>query len=279
MDMKTLVSVMAVVVATAGLAEPEKPEVEVVPPRMVERDLGLYVFPPEKDPMLKKLMGEMLKEAEQDRKEMEAPVELPKLDAPELQRLLRGYGEPPGEIVKRWMLGVILQPLGDEEQLVVRRVMPGSAAAEAELQAGDILLDVNGIRLRNLAMMVDLLQVVEDQEVELAVRRGDKELKVKVTARLMDIPRVGELEPAKPRIEVLPPVEVLPPAKIVPNPDPRDDEVLKELRGMRGLMEEMLKELKRQGPPTPPRSRVRRVPNPPDRSAPSRPREVPPPKN
>ena len=249
---------MVVAMATAGLAEPEKPEVEVVPPGVVEKDLGLYVFPPEKDPMLKKLMGEMLKEAEQDRKEMEAPVELPKLDAPELQQMIREMNLRARGPAKRWMLGVRVDP-GDGKKITVNDVMPDTPAAKAGLKAGDTLVDVNRIRLRDYEMLVDLLQVVRDQEIELGVRRGEGDLRIKIKPAQRKVLVVRAPEPVAPK--VVPRAEL---RRVKPMGGPRDDEVLQEMRRMRGLMEQMLEEMRKpKAMSAAPRSRVRRVPNPP----------------
>ena len=235
MGMKRMFSVMSLVVGMAGLglAEPETPRVEV------------EVFPNQEDAMLRKLMAEMMKEAEQDRKEMQAPVELPQLDAPELQRLLRGAGMVVGQREQRWTFGVRLVP-GGGGRIVVSQVLPGSPAAKAGLKVADALLDVNGIRLRDYAMLVELVQLVRDQEVVLGVRRGGKNVKVKIAATASDVPGMRRPDMERPMIEVAPQKEA------------RDDEVLKELRGMRGVMEEMLMELKKQSPTTrrvPPRPR------------------------
>lgn len=252
-----------------GMADPEKPGLEVMPPEVVEKDRGLYVFPketelsenslvkPGQDLMLKRLMAEMMKEAEQDKKEMEAPVEMPKLDAQELQRLLRGMDQQlMVPTVRRWTLGVYL-PSDPEDEIVVDVVIPDSPAEAADLKVGDVLLDVNGIQLRNHEMLVELFQVIRDQEVELGLRRKGADAKVKITAREMDLPDVNAWK------FVPPEVPVAPKPKVMPEKDERDDEVLKELRGMRQLMEQMLQELKKQRVPQQTRPRVRRVPTPP----------------
>lgn len=201
---------------------------------------GPQVFPGQEDAMLRKLMGEMLKEAEAERREMEKPVELPELDAPDLQRLL-GEAKGPAAGEKRWIIGVRLLP-GNGGRVLVEGVLPGTPAAVAGLKGGDVLRSVNGIRLRDQEMLMDLLQVVQDQEVVLGVARAGEEMQIKMT------PREENVGP-----------------RSAPDMVPANGAVLEELRGMRSLMEQMLKEMKRENARVPPRPRTRSVPRPPQK--------------
>ena len=257
------------------LAEPEKPtEPEVVPPAVAKRDLGLYVFPEteevppgemaipaQQDLMLKRLMAEMLRESAEQEQEMEAPVELPKLDAPDLQRLLKNLNDPPATAEPRWIIGVVLLP-APANRLVVSGVMEDSAAEEAGLQSNDTLLDVNGIRLRDYAMLRDLLQLVRDQELVLGVLRSDEKMEVKITPRLWKAPAREATPDEQPAAEIAPAEPMREVPAVTPPEARQDDGVLQELRTMRGLMEDMLKELRKQNSSKPPR--VRRVPQPPN---------------
>lgn len=234
--MKILAIWMAAGVMMAGMlwADSEVPEV----------DAEVDVFPNQEDAMLRKLMGEMLKDAEQDRREMERPVELPKIDAPHLRRLLERAGVEPAPR-QPWGIGIQLR-VDDQSRIVVDGVLAGSPAAKAGLAAGDVLVDLNGIRLRDPRMLIDLLQVVRDQEVELRAVRGSRWEVMRLTPVRLGLP--GGRAPG--------------------DGAERDVEVLRELRGMRSLMEEMLKEIKKQTPkvrriPTPPSSRPRQSPAPP----------------
>ena len=249
-DMKTTLMVLGLGMgmAAAGWGEPVKPEpVDPLAAELAEEprkpDRRLSVVPadramrlpelealldgPAEDPMLKSLMAEMLKEAEEDRKEMEAPVEFPKLDAPELQHLLETMGVPRNAPdTKRWALGAHLRS-DPGDRIVVAVVTPGSPAEEAGLQAGDLLEELNGIRLRDHAMLGELLQVIRDQEVELGVLRGEDHLQVKITARQMDLPE-GHARRTALRTPPGSPASA-------PGNNGRDDEILEELRGMRAL--------------------------------------------
>ncbi len=81
----------------------------------------------------------------------------------------------------RWFLGVQLDAV-EEGGLKVTHAMRGTPAAKAGLEAGDVLLSLNGIKLRDLPMLVEMLQLVRDQPVYLEVRRGEEKKKVKVVA-------------------------------------------------------------------------------------------------
>ncbi len=63
-------------------------------------------------------------------------------------------------------------------------VRPGSPAEEAGVLAGDVLIGMDGVQIRNLYDMTFVLQDRKPgQMVELVVRRGDQEVKLRATLR------------------------------------------------------------------------------------------------
>lgn len=85
-------------------------------------------------------------------------------------------------IQNRGWLGVDLDP--NAQGLVVVKVVDGSPAAQADLKAGDHLLEVNGVPYRktNLAELDQVYKrmLVADRTVIYTVKRGEKTLKVPV---------------------------------------------------------------------------------------------------
>jgi hypothetical protein len=90
---------------------------------------------------------------------------------PEEQRLPRGF------------LGLEWTEGHDEDPIRITRVLDGSPAARAELKPGDVLLRVGGKPTRALdAARAALASIRPGDRVALAVRRGDRELDVTITA-------------------------------------------------------------------------------------------------
>lgn len=82
-------------------------------------------------------------------------------------------------VAGRWLLGV---RVGPENELKVSGVMAGSPAEKAGLQVGDVLLTVNGIMLRDMPMLQELVQLVRDQQVVLTYTRGEEKRRAKLAA-------------------------------------------------------------------------------------------------
>ncbi len=96
-------------------------------------------------------------------------------------RIIRGY------------LGILTLPLQPgqngavSEGVLVDEVMPGSPAAEAQLQKGDIIRKFNGHEVKNLPVLRSLIaQAGLNKKVELEIDRGDKP--VKLTAEIKEEP-------------------------------------------------------------------------------------------
>jgi len=89
-------------------------------------------------------------------------------------RIIRGY------------LGIVSravqaeqQSATDNEGVVVEEVMPGSPAAQAQLQPGDIIRKFNGRDVKNMVALKNMVGQTElDRNVELEIERNGKPLKV-----------------------------------------------------------------------------------------------------
>ncbi len=85
------------------------------------------------------------------------------------------------------------QPYG----ALVSRVMPGSPAAEAKLQVGDVILAFNGTRLLNSSQLPPLVGTAGvDDKARLRVLRDGRELELDI--RIGQLPDQAEDEPALP---------------------------------------------------------------------------------
>jgi serine protease Do len=88
-------------------------------------------------------------------------------------RIIRGYL---GILSRALQLG---QNGADTEGVVVDDVVPGSPAAEAKLQKGDVIHKFNGHEVKNFPMLRSLVAQAElNKKVELEIMRGGKSLNV-----------------------------------------------------------------------------------------------------
>jgi serine protease Do len=75
-------------------------------------------------------------------------------------------------------LGVSLAPV--EKEVKISQVIPGGGAAKAGLRVNDIIVAVSGKVVSDAEMLLDLLQSSKPgDEIEVRVKRGDKELRCK----------------------------------------------------------------------------------------------------
>ena len=89
-------------------------------------------------------------------------------------RIIRGYL---GIVSRALQAGQ--QSATDNEGVVVEEVMPGSPAAQAQLQPGDIIRKFNGRDVKNMVALKNMVGQTElDKNVELEVLRNGKPLKV-----------------------------------------------------------------------------------------------------
>ena len=78
-------------------------------------------------------------------------------------------------------LGVMMDPVKEQEGIALREIMPGSAAAKAGLRAGDIILAVDQENLTGLMEMKTLLQRLQPgSEIIVTYKRGNARKKTKV---------------------------------------------------------------------------------------------------
>ncbi|MDK2895929.1 MAG: regulator of sigma protease [Candidatus Atribacteria bacterium] len=68
-------------------------------------------------------------------------------------------------------------PIGN---LTVMEVVPDSPAAQAGIQAGDTIVEVNGNPADNLDRVINIISSSPDQPVELTIRRGEEQLTISV---------------------------------------------------------------------------------------------------
>lgn len=91
---------------------------------------------------------------------------------------LRRLVEAPGA-ERMWTLGVALEQ-GDEG-LRVLRAIPGSPAAQAGVREGDRITLLNGLHVRSVGQLRQLIQFSEGDEVVLEVMREGEEHRIAVT--------------------------------------------------------------------------------------------------
>ena len=78
-------------------------------------------------------------------------------------------------------LGVMMDPVKEQEGIALREIMPGSAAAKAGLRAGDIILAVDQEDMTGLMEMKTLLQRLQPgSEIIVTYKRGNARKKTKV---------------------------------------------------------------------------------------------------
>lgn len=97
----------------------------------------------------------------------------------------------------RWMIGVLID-VPEDGSLMVQSVIDGTPAQKAGLKQGDRIVSLNGLKLRDMEMLVDLVQLVQDQRVALQVKRGEGKMKIKVAATSMEIKEVAAFVPETP---------------------------------------------------------------------------------
>lgn len=77
----------------------------------------------------------------------------------------------------------------------VATVFPDSPASEAGIRPGDLVVTANGIKLRSMAQLGEMLEKLGTQPVTLGLRRDGKDLTVSVTPRIPaegeQVPRIG----------------------------------------------------------------------------------------
>lgn len=84
----------------------------------------------------------------------------------------------------RFVIGIVLDPEQDGDGIGVSQVVPDSAAQEAEIMAGDLILAVNGEEISDPKQLIDVVQENGDGEpLELTLSRDGETLTVKLTPK------------------------------------------------------------------------------------------------
>lgn len=117
-----------------------------------------------------------------------------------------------GGTVKRAYLGVRIQPVSNElaqqfqtppgRGAIVTSVMPGSPAAEASLQPGDVILEIDGRQVnstRNLQVIVE--QLVPGQDYRMKIQRAGRPMALDVKVVEMPTEYLAESDPHPTRDE------------------------------------------------------------------------------
>ncbi len=130
------------------------------------------------------------------------------------QRILIYLGGPLMNLLTAWVLAILLfttgTPIIDEMLVRIMQVAPQSPAAEANLQADDIILAINGEQGLDIEEVIARTQQHLGQEMTLTVGRGDAELTVSLTPRTDPPANEGSMgvmlqgEPTAYHIEPLP---------------------------------------------------------------------------
>src|SRR5436190_23065132 len=131
------------------------------------------------------------------------------------ERIIRGYIGIQAQVNQE-------NPTGNEEGVVIGDVVPGSPAADARLQKGDVIRKFNGREVRNFPQLRSLVAQAElNKKIDVEVERNGKPLTVSMelreqppnygTARVA--PRPGQANPGNPM-----------PQPNAPDPTPDQDE-------------------------------------------------------
>ena len=97
--------------------------------------------------------------------------------------------------VSRPFIGVTMQELSDalKEELgiefgvLIRDVIPGEPAEEAGVKPGDVVISIGGRKVKTAhELLMEVTRYKPGDVIELKVRRGDKEMKIKVKASRRD---------------------------------------------------------------------------------------------
>jgi hypothetical protein len=106
-------------------------------------------------------------------------------EAPAIEILLRPVA--PGETPRTELVGIgaVLTPRADA--LAVTRVAPGGGAAEVGLEAGDLIVRVDGEAVIELGFVgaVNAIRGAEGTSVQLSIRRGERTFDVRAPRRLV----------------------------------------------------------------------------------------------
>ena len=96
------------------------------------------------------------------------------------------------ETIKNNIIGVVMKSGGDDNvSLTIDSVNDDSPAQKAGLQGGDKIIAVNGKNISSFSRFKDILAQNGEAELNLTIRREEKEISVKVTPTVMEGKYVG----------------------------------------------------------------------------------------
>ncbi len=110
--------------------------------------------------------------------------------------------------VERGFIGVLIQQidsaiaedfgLDSKRGALIAEVIKDSPAAKAGLKSGDVVLHFNGEAVKNMqAFRRRVAMVKPDQEVPIRVKRGDKEINLKIIVGKRDTEKLASVQPLK----------------------------------------------------------------------------------
>ena len=88
-----------------------------------------------------------------------------------------------------WVIGLVLNEDDGDGGVLVAELIDGKPAKKAGIKAGDRIVSCGGIRLRSASSLQKIISAAGDQELGLAIKRGDAEIEVEVTPVKVDAPQ------------------------------------------------------------------------------------------
>ena len=188
------------------------------------------------------------------------------LEAMEVARAQRSYTAERRRVVPmtrppfdgRWKIGIVFDPVEAgkaDDGIKVRSVEPGQAAEKAGIRAGDVLVSVNEILIRDPMALTLIINIARDQELEYCVRREVKVIgpagKNPVQFEKIKIRAVDTTKPPKP-VEAKTDSKVTGTVVKVVKEKAIDKEISslrKEVGELRGLVEKLLERLPEESGP------------------------------
>lgn len=113
------------------------------------------------------------------------------------RRMLIFLGGPLMNLLTAWVLAVVMfipgYPVADTSQVRITQVVPGSPAARAGIQAGDVLIAIDGQPATDTTLVIEVTRANAGVEMPLTVRRDGAELELRITPRVDPPPREGAM--------------------------------------------------------------------------------------
>ncbi len=91
----------------------------------------------------------------------------------------------------QWLIGIIYRPAPDGNGIKIIKVLPGYPGEKAGLAADDTVLTADGRDLGEQTDLKKILTEAQDRPVKLAIRRGEENLSVEITAAKISPHTIG----------------------------------------------------------------------------------------